>query len=171
MNSTTKISQETKDKLRDAIIEKLFILPAFRLKVRQIEVLKIYARGYLNNNISSIDFSNKIHQATSSYSPDQSSQSTNYFTNLYEFQGIFKNIKITLQMIPKATWAKLFISVLSVVAGYFLLRQDNIWFKLVGVIFALVFPFASMAFWFDIQILYLLVKNTFRFLHRILKGT
>lgn len=74
-------------------------------------------------------------------------------------------------MIPKVTWTKLFISVLSVVSGYFLFTQNDIWFKLVGVIFALVFPFVSIAFWFDIQILYLLVKNTFRFLHRILKET
>lgn len=54
------------------------------------------------------------------------------------------------------------------VAVYFLFRQDNIWLNLAGVIFALVFPFISITFWFDIQLLYLLVKNTFSFLHRIL---
>ena len=73
MNHKTEISQETKNELRDAIIDKLFVLPAFRLKVRQIQVLETYALSQLNINISSIDLNNKLSQAIYPYNLYQTS--------------------------------------------------------------------------------------------------
>lgn len=169
MNYTTEISQELKAKLLDAVRNKLFVLPAFRLKGKQINVFNTYAISQLKRNTLQIQFNSKSYRSISPDSLDQFSQSTKN-AELYNFRGFLKKIKVIWQMIPKITWIKLFVSIFLFLAGYFLFhRQANIWLKLVGSIFALVLPFVSLAFCFDIYSLYLLVRNTFGFLYRISK--
>jgi len=72
-------------------------------------------------------------------------------------------------MISKITWTKLLISILSFLASYWLVRQANVWVKLVGLFFILIFPFSLLSFWKDVIVLYVLISNTFDFIHRIQK--
>lgn len=51
MNREPEVSQITKDNLQAAIRSKLFILPAFRLKGKQIDVFKTYALSSLSKEI------------------------------------------------------------------------------------------------------------------------
>lgn len=72
-------------------------------------------------------------------------------------------------MISKKTWIKLLVSISFFLVSYWLVRQANVWVKLAGLFFVLVFPFSLLSFWKDVSVLYALINNTFDFIHRIQK--
>lgn len=168
MSSTTKISQEIKDALQDAIKKKLFILPAFRLKEKQAKVLKKYALRQLNVNISKIKFNSKSFESIVPSALDRFSHDSKVFLYPLNFQGLLR-IKLTYSMMPKITWIKFVGLILSFLAIYWLNRQVNIWFTLPKIIFLLLLPFVFISFGFDVLKLYNLVTNTLNFLDRISK--
>lgn len=168
MNRTTKISQETKDKLQNAIKKKLFILPAFRLKEKQAKVLKQYALRQLDVSISKIKVNSKTFESIFSSTLAHFSHDSKVFLDSFTSQGLLK-IKLTYLMTPKITRMKFVGLILSFLAIYWLTRQVNIWFKLAGIIIALSSPFVYLSFGFDVLKLYNLVTNTLNFLDRISK--
>lgn len=151
MNRKTEISQAAKDELQDAIRSKLFILPAFRLEGTKIEFLKTYALRLLSKEIYKIDL-NRNHQFIFSNTLEQSSQSPQVPIEIFNFQGLFKKIKLLYSMISRPTWIKLFIAILSVLASSWLIHQANVWVKLAGLLLMLIFPFPLLLFYKEVTL-------------------
>ncbi len=95
-------NQEAKTKLEAATIRKLFELPAFRLEGKKIQVFNTYLVNHIVNNISR----NK----------------TNTNTNLSNFRGVRKKIRLTLSMLTMKAWLGLVLSFFFTIVSYFAIR-------------------------------------------------
>lgn len=164
MTKAKKIYQEIKENLEANIISDLFELPAFRLDKKKANILKLYAFNQFTRNISNkeFDIAPIIHNI-------DKAEEAKKDTNLYNFRGSWKQITITLKILPIRVWISLILSVLFAISSYFLFRQNYIWFKLAGVIAFLVFTLLFFFFFIESQYVYASVQNTFAYLRKISK--
>ena len=164
MAKIEKIYQEIKEKLEATIISKLFELPAFRLNKKKAKILETYALNHLVSNISSEKFS----VDSPLYNIDKADRSKRD-ADLYNFRGAWKQVKIILKIFPARTWTSLTLSILFAIIGSFLVRQNDIFFQLTGVIFLLVFSLLFFSVYIKSSDIYILIQNTFVYLRRVSK--
>ena len=169
MSTTSNNSQDIRSKLRDSVINKLFNLPAFRLREKQVEIVKSYAVNQLSTSINKLQISSPYFHFSNSIYQNENNYKKAYLDDLKGLKGLVKENCFCLRMFPNSSRIYLVITVILFVTTYFLIKDNSLSSKLIGVFSIL----AAVCFYFlfitKALISYTVSKSTFNVLSGILQ--